>query len=88
MTPLRETPPVAGQPGQLSLQNVVSILISRAGRKAMTYTDLLGIGGLIDLLSKYVDTLCLMVTWFLTFDLMTVTLVLGRKSQFAVTVRV
>jgi len=45
MTPLRETPDgtVRGQPGQLSLQNIVSILIGRAGRKAMTYTDLLAV---------------------------------------------
>ncbi len=41
LTPLRETPPVAGRPGQLSLQNEVSIIISRVGQKAMTYTDLL-----------------------------------------------
>jgi hypothetical protein len=54
----------------------------------MTYTDLLGIGGFIDLLGKYVDTLCCMVTWVLPFVLKTVTLVLGRKSQFAVTVRI
>jgi hypothetical protein len=54
----------------------------------MTYTDLLGIGGIIDLLGKYVDILCCLVTWFLTFVLMTATLVLGRKSQFAVKVMV
>ncbi len=39
---MRETPDgtVRGQPGQLSLQDEVSMIISRAGRKAMTYTDL------------------------------------------------
>ena len=47
----------------------------------MTYTDLLGIGGLIDLLGKYVDTLCCMVTWFKTFVLMTVTLVLMMNAS-------
>ena len=49
MTPMRETPDgtVREQTGQLSLQNEVSTIISRAGRKAMTYTDLLGIGGLV-----------------------------------------
>ena len=54
----------------------------------MTYTDLLGIGGLIDLLGKYVDTYCCMVSCFEPIVLIAVTLVLGRKSQFAVTVRV
>ncbi len=32
-----------GQPGQLSFRKEVSIIIGCAGRKAMTYTDLLGI---------------------------------------------
>ena len=67
---------MAGQPGQLSLQNVVSIIISRAGRKAMTYTDLLGIGGLVYLLGKYVDTFCCMVSCFEPIVLIAVTLVL------------
>jgi len=48
MTPLRESPGGSrGQPGQLSLQNEVSTLISRAGRKAMTYTDLLDAGAIL-----------------------------------------
>ena len=52
-----------GQPGQLSFQKEISIIIGCAGRKAMTYTDLLGIGGLIDSLGKHVDAYWCMVTW-------------------------
>ena len=68
MTPLRESPGGSrGQPGQLGLRKEVSIIIGCAGRKAMTYTDLLGIGGLIDSQGEYVDAYWRMGTWFETF---------------------
>ena len=56
-----------GLPGQLGLRKEVSIIIGCAGRKAMTYTDLLGIGGLIDSQGEYVDAYWRMGTWFETF---------------------
>ena len=45
----------------------------------MTYTDLLGIGGLVYLLGKYVDTYCCMVSCFEPIVLIAVTLVIRMK---------
>ena len=46
----------------------------------MTYTDLLGIGGLIDSQGEYVDAYWRMGTWFETFVWMPVTLVIQVKG--------